>query len=137
MDKPIPEDVVADLRDISQLLRKDKNVDALESIRTLTQDYTSRDPLRGYIQSLHATILTELDRDAAAKPVFEEAFSLHEPISKDVYYKYIGMLYEDDDLSETAKIMGRLFKNHPDAACLLYTSPSPRDQRGSRMPSSA
>ena len=24
-----------------------------------------------------------------------------------------------------------------DAACLLYTSPSPRDQRGSRMPSSA
>ena len=25
----------------------------------------------------------------------------------------------------------------PDYACLLYTSPSPRDQRGSRMPSSA
>ena len=24
-----------------------------------------------------------------------------------------------------------------DMACLLYTSPSPRDQRGSRMPSSA
>ena len=27
---------------------------------------------------------------------------------------------------------GRIFK-----VCLLYTSPSPRDQRGSRMPSSA
>ena len=26
---------------------------------------------------------------------------------------------------------------NPDFACLLYTSPSPRDQRGSRMPSSA
>ena len=27
---------------------------------------------------------------------------------------------------------------HPwDSTCLLYTSPSPRDQRGSRMPSSA
>ena len=25
----------------------------------------------------------------------------------------------------------------PDITCLLYTSPSPRDQRGSRMPSSA
>ena len=25
----------------------------------------------------------------------------------------------------------------PDLTCLLYTSPSPRDQRGSRMPSSA
>ena len=28
--------------------------------------------------------------------------------------------------------LGNMFKN-----CLLYTSPSPRDQRGSRMPSSA
>ena len=27
--------------------------------------------------------------------------------------------------------------NFPGAPCLLYTSPSPRDQRGSRMPSSA
>ena len=26
---------------------------------------------------------------------------------------------------------------HEDLVCLLYTSPSPRDQRGSRMPSSA
>ena len=28
-------------------------------------------------------------------------------------------------------------KMKPDIACLLYTAPSPRDQRGSRMPSSA
>ena len=27
--------------------------------------------------------------------------------------------------------------NEDEVACLLYTSPSPRDQRGSRMPSSA
>ena len=31
---------------------------------------------------------------------------------------------------------GLFFINH-DGSCLLYTSPSPRDQRGSRMPSSA
>ena len=30
-----------------------------------------------------------------------------------------------------------LKKSLCDFACLLYTSPSPRDQRGSRMPSSA
>ena len=30
----------------------------------------------------------------------------------------------------------RLLERYPDT-CLLYTSPSPRDQRGSRMPSSA
>ena len=39
-----------------------------------------------------------------------------------------------DNLSEAdqRKLEDGLF-----AACLLYTSPSPRDQRGSRMPSSA
>ena len=31
----------------------------------------------------------------------------------------------------------RAMQGKRDAACLLYTSPSPRDQRGSRMPSSA
>ena len=28
-------------------------------------------------------------------------------------------------------------ENHPNYSCLLYTSPSPRDKRQSRMPSSA
>ena len=32
--------------------------------------------------------------------------------------------------------MRKLYKDEKEA-CLLYTSPSPRDQRGSRMPSSA
>ena len=43
-----------------------------------------------------------------------------------------------------AKVLGKLKKAAEDylgtavtEACLLYTSPSPRDQRGSRMPSSA
>ena len=32
---------------------------------------------------------------------------------------------------------GQLADAVPQVVCLLYTSPSPRDQRGSRMPSSA
>ena len=39
-------------------------------------------------------------------------------------------------LSRTTCINYCLFEKHY-LACLLYTSPSPRDQRGSRMPSSA
>ena len=31
----------------------------------------------------------------------------------------------------------KISKEEADGICLLYTSPSPRDQRGSRMPSSA
>ena len=34
-------------------------------------------------------------------------------------------------------ILGRRGKDDAVMVCLLYTSPSPRDQRGSRMPSSA
>ena len=33
--------------------------------------------------------------------------------------------------------MGHAFDGIEEYDCLLYTSPSPRDQRGSRMPSSA
>ena len=39
---------------------------------------------------------------------------------------------EGQSASQIAKELGGVTRN-----CLLYTSPSPRDQRGSRMPSSA
>ena len=40
-------------------------------------------------------------------------------------------------LREYAKSDRKVELQHRDRTCLLYTSPSPRDQRGSRMPSSA
>ena len=51
----------------------------------------------------------------------------------------VSSLWRVDDKA-TAEIMGDFYKNLYEGqskACLLYTSPSPRDQRGSRMPSSA
>ena len=51
------------------------------------------------------------------------------------------------ELTVAAEVNGKKFEGvdcfyflphtDPDSSCLLYTSPSPRDQRGSRMPSSA
>ena len=38
---------------------------------------------------------------------------------------------------QTARLLSKFNLLAPDMPCLLYTSPSPRDQRGSRMPSSA
>ena len=38
---------------------------------------------------------------------------------------------------KSAHLIGKTLKSAIANACLLYTSPSPRDQRGSRMPSSA
>ena len=47
-----------------------------------------------------------------------------------------------NSVKDMGKVMGELKKQHADEidfskACLLYTSPSPRDRYGSRMPSSA
>ena len=46
-----------------------------------------------------------------------------------------GLLFSDAELTELNEIASSL--GRPTLTCLLYTSPSPRDQRGSRMPSSA
>ena len=40
------------------------------------------------------------------------------------------------DMTEICNVIDTHIEDSPDG-CLLYTSPSPRDQRGSRMPSSA
>ena len=42
----------------------------------------------------------------------------------------------DNEPGVLARVIG-LFSGRGYNICLLYTSPSPRDQRGSRMPSSA
>ena len=41
------------------------------------------------------------------------------------------------DFAESVEANAVHGSDAPESACLLYTSPSPRDQRGSRMPSSA
>ena len=41
------------------------------------------------------------------------------------------------ELSDNPEVEPQVKNDSEDTACLLYTSPSPRDQRGSRMPSSA
>ena len=56
-----------------------------------------------------------------------------------------GVFFKLDDLPAAAQVAGvardqfllRVIGSPDPYGCLLYTSPSPRDQRGSRMPSSA
>ena len=58
--------------------------------------------------------------------------SLVYPISLAIEGPIIMLLTASTALSENRKAYNKLFKY-----CLLYTSPSPRDKRQSRMPSSA
>ena len=54
---------------------------------------------------------------------------------KDLKVKFNGAKIDDQFKNKT--IVPGLIDPHVHMTCLLYTSPSPRDQRGSRMPSSA
>ena len=52
--------------------------------------------------------------------------------------KFMAVVKANGYGSDSVKIAKKLVSLNVDYfACLLYTSPSPRDQRGSRMPSSA
>ena len=48
------------------------------------------------------------------------------------YVSFVKITVEDGSIG-----YGQMSTYHADITCLLYTSPSPRDKRQSRMPSSA
>ena len=52
----------------------------------------------------------------------------------DEFHSHTGSLAHDDLIGKSE---GRVVRSAKGSTCLLYTSQSPRDQRGSRMPSSA
>ena len=67
------------------------------------------------------------------------------PDSEALVKKLSAIGFEEEEIAKAlgwltalAETTNELSDSYPhQTACLLYTSPSPRDQRGSRMPSSA
>ena len=87
----------------------------------------------------HTTMVGEANRSV-------RAWSADKPLSPGKYMVDGCFVLTDQEPSSTCHSIGMLrfeVSEDPDPllgsswACLLYTSPSPRDQRGSRMPSSA
>ena len=71
----------------------------------------------------------------AAKRAYEEARQHLDALAQKVFER---ALLDEDEMPPEAPYLEAVeagVKHHLN--CLLYTSPSPRDQRGSRMPSSA
>ena len=53
-------------------------------------------------------------------------------------YHTVSLIHTTPDAEQLIAYMARVSNpNNQDNPCLLYTSPSPRDMRRSRMPSSA
>ena len=66
------------------------------------------------------------------------AMSVIRDIRKQLFSKYLNVPSSMHDRSSSGEALSKVTYNVGLLShCLLYTSPSPRDQRGSRMPSSA
>ena len=65
-------------------------------------------------------------------------FSLYQILAFFLIYSCLGWCLEVIYAAvSTGQLVNRGFLNGPVCPCLLYTSPSPRDPKTSRMPSSA
>ena len=112
-------------------VRDDKEDKAREALTELFADEKVIDSVSGDSAWLVAQELEKFSetREIAVK-LLEKAVKKTDPNdSSQLKYSVTGklvMLYLEADQKDKAKEL-----------CLLYTSPSPRDQRGSRMPSSA
>ena len=91
---------------------------------------TSEEKIEQIVENLLGGDATALD-DSQLKVV--EAIANSETVAENINETYQNSLSFGDRLADrVARFGGSWF-----FICLLYTSPSPRDQRGSRMPSSA
>ena len=113
LDKPIADATLREVQEINQLIQKKENVDALERVRKLSQSYTKKDALRGLIQQLQATVLIAMDRDNAALPLLDEAFSLFDPLDQQTYFSYAGLQNGKEDYVGAAETLIRVFDNLP------------------------
>ena len=84
--------------------------------------------------------LVETQSDTHLIKTYEELFFLTLPKEPQKAKPYLDKAFEELERINSPKFRANLTKNlgsYHYYFCLLYTSPSPRDQRGSRMPSSA
>ncbi len=116
LSSPIEKTTLGEIQAIGSLIGKKENVDALERVRKLSNSYTERDALRGLIQQLQATVLINLGRENAALPLFDEAFSLFDPLDQSSYFTYAGLQNSKENYTGAAETLSRLFKIHPEAS---------------------
>ena len=113
----------------SQLLvNSDKNFKAMEEYSVLERETDSKDWRRSYLSSVLLAQLN-IDKSDILEALHYTRKSIEIVNAQTVTPETTSMMYDAHEVLQTAYIYER--------SCLLYTSPSPRDKRQSRMPSSA
>ena len=143
--------LVAELAIIENLQRKDLNPieKALSFKRYISEHKCKQDDLARRLSIDRSTIANLMRLLELPKPILDhlaagEISAGHArallPIGEEEIQVRTAKRIMEDRLSvrATEGLVSEMLKSEEDVeTCLLYTSPSPRDQRGSRMPSSA
>ena len=119
LETPIEQTTLEEIQAISRLIKDKENVDALERVRKLSKTHTKPDALRGFIQSLQASILIDLGREGSALPILDEAFSLFDPLDQRSYYSYAGLQNSEEDYAGASTTLDRLFTKFPESSAGL------------------
>ena len=130
---------------IETLSRKHKEVKAIR----FSRNYGKSQALHAGFEAVKGDVVITMDADLQDNP--EEIPELYKMITQEGFDLVSGWKKKRYDSVLAKNLPSKLFNaaarqtsgltlhdfNCGLKACLLYTSPSPRDQRGSRMPSSA
>ena len=128
--------------DISAASTPEANDFPLLSVRQLTVELTTRDGVVPVIDNLSFDLqaggnISFVGESGCGKSMTALALMglLPQPAGRIASGQ---ILFNNEDLTQASDARLREIRgNDISMICLLYTSPSPRDQRGSRMPSSA
>jgi len=113
------------------LLIEDDNVDAMTVKRALKDLKVTN----GLVRAANGEEALTYLRDANNPKPCVMLLDLNMPKMNGI--EFLKIARADDQMRCIPAVVLTTSKDDQDKTCLLYTSPSPRDQRGSRMPSSA
>ena len=126
--------ILASQDDIEVVGMASNGREGVDRVRQLKPDVVLMDIRMPEMDGLEATRLVAEDPDLKTRVLVLTTFDLDDYVYESMRAGASGFLLKDCPADELIRAVHLIAKGE---ACLLYTSPSPRDQRGSRMPSSA
>ena len=110
---------------------------ALYAVNGVNVDVTADNALAAREKAYEAAQVKAFDALAKKMVAEEQIQSVKKPSLKLIARMIQDFEVTNEKLSDVRYVGTYNFRFNEANVCLLYTSPSPRDQRGSRMPSSA
>ena len=126
------------LEDAQRTLRG-RSEDAQRTLRGVQRTFRGRsEALRGHSEDSQRTFRGRAEDAQRRSEAAQRMFRGRSEARSGVNSKRTSNQQQNHDHVEAAQVQHCALEREPEhRVCLLYTSPSPRDQRGSRMPSSA